>query len=297
MDQKLPTKPKTPSIFARFKGKPRRLILLIVGSLVTIVLFLAVVQYIMKAGQRTAVTSHANSTTSRGHWDRDLILTDINDVKYRALMAKEEVEKFQAEAEKFFKDHDRILESTKGKDLAEMKEVVDYFFVRWKDKLPKRLMVGMYRDTINRYVATAEAFLNEKSGEEPVPQAIFDEIDRIGSKAGDCWLLYQCHNKLLDALSRKIGEGPNADPRSIIAEVQKQEDKMMLEIVKTLPIKELESVKPASLLPLGEHFTPRDKTSSKTSDKDLYHQKGREKLDAERSREEKETLMRDSVRP
>lgn len=297
MDQKLPIKPKTPSFFARFKGKPRRIILLSVGSLVTIVMFLVVIQYITKAGQRTPSKGHANSTASRGHWDRDLILTDVNDVKYRALMAKEEIEKFQVEADTFFKNHDRILESTKGKDLAGTKEVVDYFLIRWKDKLPKRLMIGMYRDTINRYMATAEKFLNENNSEEPVPQAIFDEIDRIGSKAGDCWLLYQCHNKLLDALSRKIGEGPNADPRSIKAEVQRQEDKMMLETVKTLPVKELESVQPASLLPLGDHFAPRDKAPSKTSDKDIYHQKGRERLDEERSREEKDTLMRDSVRP
>ena len=72
---------------------------------------------------------------------------------------------------------------------------------------------------------------------------------------------------------------------------------MMLETVKTLPVKELESVQPASLLPLGDHFAPRDKAPSKTSDKDIYHQKGRERLDEERSREEKDTLMRDSVRP
>jgi hypothetical protein len=295
MEQKLPTKP--PSIFARFKGKPRRLILLFVGALVTIVLFLVVVQYITKAGQRTASTNQANSAPPRTPWHRDLILAEIDNVKYRALMAKEEVDKFQVEADKFFVNHDHILESTKGKDLADMKEVVNYFLVRWKDKLPKRLMVGLYRDTINRYVATAEKFLTEESGEESVPQEIFDEVNHIGSKAGDCWFLYECHNKLLDSLSRKIGEGQNADPRSIKAEVQKQEDKMMLELVKTLPIKELESVKPISLLPLGEHFPPRDKASQKTSDKDLYHQKGRERLDEERSREEKETLMRDSVRP
>jgi hypothetical protein len=277
MEQKLPTKP--PSIFARFKGKPRRLILLFVGALVTVVLFLAVVQYIMKAGQSTASTSPSNSKPNTIDWPKVKGRTSLRVLKYTSLMVKEEIDKFKAEADKFFKEYDALEKSTKGEQLTPIAGVVEKFMVDWKQELPKRLMADMYRDTVDDYLAVANKVLLKEDGGEFVPGEIMVEVKAIGTKSRDCWRLYQRENQSLDALSRIIGETPHADPRTIQAAVEKRRDAIMLEDLKTMPLRELESVEPLSGRSIEDPYATRNGVSPVGETiEELYRQEKKKRM-------------------
>jgi len=270
MDQKLPTKPKTPSIFARFEGKPRRLILLFVGALVTIVLFLVFVQYVLKAERKAASREdQEKGELAKLGPENKLVEEEKNQLKIFNLTEidqfskklQADIDTFESEAKYYHQHFAELLTSTKTAELHKYDWVIGYFKKRWDERLPPLQAPGDYRHNLEILLKTIKKAIQKDKGYTP-KQEVRDAIDRIRDKVTKGKLLYRKHNQLLDALLRSIGQGPQENPDTIKSLVLQEEDRIITEEAKRQPWKNDEDNPMPFLPPAENEILPRDSASS-----------------------------------
>ncbi|MCC6127460.1 MAG: hypothetical protein IT426_21080 [Pirellulales bacterium] len=283
---------KTPPFFSKLREKPKRLLILSVGSLLFIVLFAVVINSLGKIGKNSTSETAAKAAESEVNWDKSRGRKDMTELKYTAMMVLDDIDTFKAEADKYHTDFDSLLNSAKGDSLKPVEGVLVYFQNQWKEELPRKLMAEMYREMVKNYLNIANEVLRKEDGGVYVPQDIYDEIRLIWVKTLYCKMLYRRHNQLLVALQQKIGEGPKVEPKSIKAAIIKAESEHSLKEVKVLPIQDLESIAPSSSYFTGVSSKPDPALDYLDS---LFRKQNKNLLDKERAREAKETLMRDAL--
>lgn len=259
--------------------KYRRMLVLVVGLLAMAVATIFFTVYLNTIENPTTDTSDRKTSSD----EDELIHKELNQLKVLGLtklvqqaeLIQKDLGKFDAEAAQYHKRFAELLTSTKAGALATYQGITDYFRTHWDEKLPDQSMSGHHRQNLGILLKTVREAIERDKGYVP-NQLTYDQFDGIALKAKEGKRLYRAHNQLLDALSRRIGEGPQAPPDTIKAEVLKLEDEVMFRRLTDKSWMEEEEI---PFLPAEERQDRPTRIPSTSQDgmKDLYRQENEDK--------------------
>jgi len=279
-DKKLAIKPVPlwPGLRAWVTGRSWRLLILGLGTVTIGVGFIAWFVFLDRLGSTNGMSATADSPSTTGVDPGELNqleLLGLTKLVQQANHIQEDLVKFDAEAKRYHKRFEELKTSTTGGALVQFRGVTEYFHQHWDERLPKASDTNDYRHNLGILLKRAREGIEADKGYRS-QQLTMDEIDRIALKAREGKLLYRAHNQLLDALSRKIGEGPQAPPDTIKAAVLDLEDKIIIPKLDDKSWREEEDV---PFLP-AEERRERPKKAPSTSQggmEELYRQENKDK--------------------
>ncbi len=291
----LASSPRTPPT-----GWIVRITIAVVVVVTLVTMFVFCIMWVQKTGREPGEKPASSVTGSTEDAEKRHLQhvkrVGLQELKHRISMIQSDIDEFESEARDFTKRIEELRVSTQGAPLQHLAPVVDYFSTRWRKALPRVEYAAAYRDQLREYVITAEETLRTKDDAFQLPQETFDDVDYIGWKVASSAQLYHSHNQLLAALSRRIGEGAKADPNTIQDAVLKQEDELILQKLRDIPVSKLENITPITLLPGNEASGLRSRSDPVPgSEEDLYQQERRKQKAETQSGGSSQPLMRDTV--
>lgn len=230
-DKQLAMKPVPlwPGLRAWVAGRSWRLLILGVGTVTISVGFIAYFVFLDRLG-----STNGTSATTDALPPNEMVIKDLNQLELlgltkltqQARKILKDLEKFDAEAKRYYRRFEELNISIKAGELVKYQEVTKYFHQYWDERLPAESDPDDYRHNLGILLKTVHEAIDKDKGYVP-KQLTYDEIDTIAFKAQEGKLVYRAHNKLLDMLSRMVGEGPQAPPNTIKAAVLKLDDELM----------------------------------------------------------------------